>query len=159
MKYLLLALFFLSANNSYGQKDYCRDIKLDEDRMRGIVNFHAPLVGKRGIVGISKSLDDTLATYSIYIGIVSSRPIAKGKGIVMQLADSTVVKDEAVMTTSSMTDANEYIISASMEISDSALENLASTPVVRIMGAGISADIHQKDASLLMNYVRCLMDR
>jgi len=158
MKYLLLGLFLLSPYCSNSQRDYCRDIKLEEDRSKGIVNYHTPLVGKQGIVGITRSMDDTLATYSVYIGVTSSQPVAKGISIALQLADGTILKDEERMTTSSMTDANEYIISASMDIDDAALESLSNTPVVRITCAGVSANIHQKDALLLMKYASCLME-
>lgn len=158
MKILFWICLLISCQCS-AQRDYCRDIRYDENRTEGLASYTSPLAGKQGLVSVTKTVEDTTAVYSLYVGVFYDKPSQGASGIKLKLEDGTEIKSAEAKIICTMVDEGRYNLSSTLEVSDEDIETLGSSRITSISCAGIERSVSSKDADLFLNYVRCLMNR
>lgn len=158
MKYLsfLLIVFPLIV---WGQKDLCSSLVKEGRDSEGVVTYRSPLIGKTNILSAARTIDDTVSTFTIYIGILSDHPVTGAKGTALKLEDGTFFKNPDAPVTSKMVDTDQYNLSGSLSIEEQDIEALTTSRIITVTCAGIEHKLTADDALKFIAYMKCLLDR
>jgi hypothetical protein len=125
----------------------------------GVASYSSPLVGRNALLSVTKTIEDTIATYSLYAGVLIKEPPEWASGIVLKLEDSTEIKSAESKLTTTAIDEGQYNLSGALDISDEDFEALCNSRILSINCGGVAHDIPLWERNLFLNYIRCLVDR
>lgn len=140
------------------QKDYCKDIKIKKDEMRGIIQTSAPRVGpNKAYLEVVKTVDGDTKFTHLYIVFEYNFSDYRATGVYLKFEDGTIIKNENKRVDCSFISSYRFMYFGSLDLDEALIEKLSTKKVVKYRVSNIEKDLNDKDAVKLMAYVKCIL--